>query len=106
MATHAQLSFKLPYVLSPEGDWIVASCPSLDVHSQGRSEAEAVAQLREAVQLFLETCLETGTLDTVLAELGFHLAADSLVPAEEEGAGTIDVPLHLLKAVDAEDHAR
>lgn len=37
-----------------EGDWYVAQCRQVDVASQGRTEAEAVDNLREALGLFLE----------------------------------------------------
>jgi predicted RNase H-like HicB family nuclease len=45
-------SFKA--ILEREGDQYVALCPELDVASQGLSVEEAVANLREAVELFLE----------------------------------------------------
>jgi predicted RNase H-like HicB family nuclease len=38
-----------------EGDLYVALCPELDVASQGRTVEEARANLREAVELFLES---------------------------------------------------
>ena len=38
-----------------EGDLFVAQCLDVDVVSQGSSQAEALANLREAVELFLET---------------------------------------------------
>ncbi|HUU91282.1 MAG TPA: type II toxin-antitoxin system HicB family antitoxin [Phycisphaerae bacterium] len=38
-----------------EGDTYVALCPELDVASQGATVEEARANLREAVELFLET---------------------------------------------------
>lgn len=41
-------------ILEREGDQYVALCPELDVASQGPSVEEAVANLREAVELFLE----------------------------------------------------
>jgi predicted RNase H-like HicB family nuclease len=41
-------------VLEKEGEGFVALCPELDVTSQGTSVEEAVANLREAVELFLE----------------------------------------------------
>ncbi len=41
-------------ILEREGDWVVAHCPELDVASQGRSLDEALANLREAISLFLE----------------------------------------------------
>ena len=41
-------------ILEREGDQYVALCPELDVASQGPSIEEAVTNLREAVELFLE----------------------------------------------------
>jgi predicted RNase H-like HicB family nuclease len=47
-------------VLEPgEDGWIVAECPSLPgCVSQGRTEAEAVSNIREAIELWLETEVE------------------------------------------------
>ncbi len=42
-------------VVQREGDGYVALCPELDVASQGDSVEEARANLREAVELFLES---------------------------------------------------
>lgn len=41
-------------ILEREGDLFVALCPELDVASQGATVEEATANLREAVELFLE----------------------------------------------------
>ena len=41
-------------ILEKEGDFFVALCPELDVASQGCTVEEATANLREAVELFLE----------------------------------------------------
>jgi predicted RNase H-like HicB family nuclease len=40
--------------IARDGDWFVAQCLEVDVASQGRSEAEALANLREALALHLE----------------------------------------------------
>ncbi len=47
-------------VLEPgEDGWIVAECPALPgCVSQGRTEAEAIGNIREAIELWLETELE------------------------------------------------
>ena len=37
-----------------EGDWFVAECVELGVASQGRSEDEAMGNLRQAVLLYLQ----------------------------------------------------
>jgi len=41
------------------GDGFVALCPELDIASQGNSVAEASANLREAVELFIEIADES-----------------------------------------------
>lgn len=37
-----------------EGEWYVAQCLEVDVASQGETEAEALANLREALELYFE----------------------------------------------------
>ncbi len=46
---------QLTALLEREGDGYVSLCPELDVASQGTTVEEALANLREAVELFLET---------------------------------------------------
>ncbi|MGH9531744.1 MAG: type II toxin-antitoxin system HicB family antitoxin [Terriglobales bacterium] len=41
-------------ILERDGDVYVALCPELDIASQGASVEEATANLKEAVELFLE----------------------------------------------------
>ena len=45
---------KLSAILQKEGDWYVSLCPELDVASQGKTVEEAVTNLQEAVELYLE----------------------------------------------------
>ena len=45
-------------VLENEGDGFVALCPEVDVASQGDTVESALANLREAVDLFLECASE------------------------------------------------
>ena len=40
--------------LSQEGKWYVAQCLEIDVASQGKTEEEALANLREALALHFE----------------------------------------------------
>lgn len=42
-------------IIEKEGAMYVALCPELDVASQGSTVEEATANLREAVELFLES---------------------------------------------------
>ena len=37
-----------------EGQWVVAQCLEIDVASQGKTEAEALANLKEALELHFE----------------------------------------------------
>ena len=47
-------SMKLSAILHKEGDWYVSLCPQLDIASQGKTVEEAVSNLQEAVELYLE----------------------------------------------------
>ena len=46
---------QLTAIIEREGDGYVALCPELDVASQGDTVEQARENLKEAVQLFLET---------------------------------------------------
>ena len=50
-------SMKLTAViyLDVETDWLVAECPEIGTASQGKTEEEALANLREATELYLES---------------------------------------------------
>ena len=50
---------QLTGLLEREGDGYVSLCPELDVASQGATMDEALANLREAVGLFLESASPT-----------------------------------------------
>ena len=54
-----------------EGDHWLGLCPSLRVSSIGDTEQEALRAVGEAVDLWLESCEERGTLIDALSELGF-----------------------------------
>ncbi len=68
-----QLVIRVPVRVKKEGRYWIASCPALDVHSQGGTKSKALENLREALELFLETCIEMGTLGEVLREAGLHV---------------------------------
>lgn len=42
-----------------EGDWFVAQCLEIDIASQGRTEEEALANLKEAIELHFEPPVAT-----------------------------------------------
>ena len=45
---------KFSAILHKEGDWYVSLCPELDIASQGKTVEEAVSNLQEAVELYIE----------------------------------------------------
>jgi len=65
------LDIRLEIGIRRDGDEYVAWCIALDVFSQGKSKDKAVASLKEAVELWFESCLQRGVLDQALREAGF-----------------------------------
>jgi len=47
-------SFQFTAVIEREDDWFVATCPEVDVVSQGKTIEDARSNLLEAVELFFE----------------------------------------------------
>ena len=70
------------FVHDDEGLW-VAGCPSLDVFSQGHSEADAKKSLREAVELWIDSCLERNKLGEALRELGWYRVPPGTTPSPD-----------------------
>ena len=89
--------FTVPAEVRQEGACFVAGCPPLDVFSQGESEESALVNLAEALQLFVESCYERGTLERILKDCGFKPAGDNS-DAEESGH-TVRVPLPLVAQI-------
>lgn len=55
----------------PEGKQWLAECPSLGIMTQGETFNAAQENLKEALLLFMESCIRRGTLERVLLEAGF-----------------------------------
>lgn len=71
MKATIQAEFRLFGRIRQKGGWFVAYCPPLNLTTQGKTLEEAQQNLIEASQLFITSCLERGTLDRALRELGF-----------------------------------
>ncbi|MDR2668599.1 MAG: type II toxin-antitoxin system HicB family antitoxin [Desulfovibrio sp.] len=54
----------------PSAKYRTASCPGLDLATQGETFERAEQNIREALTLFVESCLRRGTLEEVLHCLG------------------------------------
>jgi predicted RNase H-like HicB family nuclease len=78
------LRVRLQAFTKQAGKHVVAGCPSLNVVSQGKDKADAERCLKEAVQVWFESCLERGVLEQALQEVGFRPAPWG-VPAEAPG---------------------
>ena len=52
-----------------EGSWYVAQCLEVDVASQGRSEQDALRNLREALELHFEEPVASGPHGGELAKM-------------------------------------
>jgi predicted RNase H-like HicB family nuclease len=89
-----EMKFKLPTKIVKKRKHFVASCPVLDVFTQGDTEQKARENLIEALTLFLTTCIEMGTLDDVLKQCGFKMSESG--KDEMPGKDYIDIPIHLL----------
>ena len=103
MSPRVIFEFQLPYKMKQEGKWYIASCPILDIHSQGTTEAKAKNNLIEALQLFFESCFERGTLDQVLKESGFRPTHRR--PRQPTPTNILKVPLFLGSTQRAQAHA-
>lgn len=67
-----EVAFHLSCYLRDDDDAWVAGCPALDVVTQADSKEAAKAALDEAVEMWVESCLERETLGEALRELGWH----------------------------------
>ena len=99
-----RFEFKLPAKISKKGYWFISSCPLLDVYSQGKSKKEALANLEDALKLFIESCYERGVLAQVLKEGGFN-TIQKLEELPDHNQEYVNVPLSLLSRRHAETRA-
>ncbi len=104
MTPQLNIQFRLPIEIKQAAALFISSCPILDVHSQGNDEDHARANLVEAVQLFIETCFEMGTLEQVLRESGFQPLHHQPEQSQPTPIDMIDVPIYF-ESLNAANHA-
>ena len=66
-----------------KGDWFLARAAELDFVSQGKTLEEAKKNLLEVTKIQFEEMKEMGTLKEYLAECGFILEGDQIIPQKE-----------------------
>lgn len=89
-----ELEFKLPMRIVKKKKWFLASCPVLDVFTQGDTREKARDNLIEALTLFLTSCIEMGTLNKVLNQCGFKTSESKRVTIPKKDY--INIPIYLL----------
>jgi hypothetical protein len=75
-----------------EGGEYVSLCSDLNISSYGSTIKEAKNSLIEAVEAFIETCEEIGSLNEVLEEGGFHKIRGRWEPREPVVEQKVIVP--------------
>lgn len=86
----------LNVIIKQEDKGYSVICPELNVASQGETFEEAISNIKEAVELYIETAEELGTLDDVLDQLGLtkeDLKKKSLIPRVVTANVPIDVSI-------------
>ena len=96
MEIQITLTAKVPIRITKKRKWFLASCPALDVATQGETEELARKNIAEALEMFLRSCIERGTLDVVLKQCGFKPVVLDGYPATPPDFDYVDIPLHLL----------
>lgn len=71
-------------------------CPELNVASQGETFEESIDNIKEAVELYIESAEELGILDEVLEQIGLtkeDLKKKSLVPRVVTASVPIEISI-------------
>ncbi len=85
------IKISVPVKIYKEDEVFVAFCPVFDVASQGCTEKEAKENITDAVRLFIETCIEMGTIKQVMKDCGFSKSAG--ITEEENGENNLNITL-------------
>ncbi|MEZ4527374.1 MAG: hypothetical protein R2941_15755 [Desulfobacterales bacterium] len=96
-----RLDVRLPAKIQKKEKWYTASCPALDVISQGETAFQARQNLCEALTLFFTSCLERNTLDAVLRQCGFISVSATEPEDQQKEEDFINIPLYFLTSKKA-----
>ena len=105
MANRIRIEVSVPAEVRQDGSHFVSSCPPFDVYSQGPDEDVALANLVEALHLFIQSCLARGTLGQVLKDCGIEADTDpEPVEVGSEVGRMVRVPVPLVAHGEARAH--
>jgi predicted RNase H-like HicB family nuclease len=77
------MELNLTIELWRKGEWYIAKSPELDFISQGKTSEEARKNLIEVINIQFQEMEEMGTLEEYLAECGFEIRDDTIIPKSE-----------------------
>lgn len=72
--------FNIEFYIYEDGGVFMAYCPALDLATSGKTYIDAVTNFYECFQLYVETCLEFGTLHDDLIAHGWKMTAKTVAP--------------------------
>lgn len=93
MKATVTFTVSFPIEVKKEVRYYLASCPTLDVWTCGKTQQSAIESLKDTLQLFLTHCFDHGTLESVLKGCGFTSLKKSLCQDAESQLNKMDVPL-------------
>lgn len=106
-----ELTLPMKIKRNKEQGIFISCCPVLDIYSQGETEEEAKKNIIEATRLFITSCFERGTLDSVLKECGFTAIKQSgsikkpvLIPKDHKFF-KVPIPFNVTGGCPTECHA-
>lgn len=89
------MSVELPVAFIEEGNTVIAYTPALDLSTCGKDKKEANEMFQEAVSIFFNDLVESGTIDEVLIGLNWtkDVALEKWLPPKisQESIG-VNVP--------------
>jgi predicted RNase H-like HicB family nuclease len=77
------MELKLTIEVWQKGQVFLAKTPELDMISQGRTFEKAKGNLIEVIKIQFQEMKEMGTLQDYLAECGFAIKGDQVLPMRE-----------------------
>ncbi len=77
------MKLKATIELWQKGKWCIARVPELDFVAQGKTIEEAKTRLNEVIVIQFAEMKEMGTLEDYLAECGYIIKGDTIMPINE-----------------------
>lgn len=87
----------LNVIIKQEDKGYSVICPELNVASQGETFEETIDNIKEAIELYIESAEELGIMDEVLEQLGLtkeDLKKKSLMPRVVTANVPIEISMH------------